>query len=304
MNSDLNTTEIEIKPIIRDVSILIPTLGRDTLEKCLLSLACADSWPECIIVIDQGDNSAVGIWRDTLRNAGMKIVYLKLSIKGIARAMNLGIDHVLTTFINVTHDDCVVATDWLTNMNEQLEKNPDTIISGRVEPGSEGVVLSVNTRRRPVIYNHPLLTEDILYPCNMGFSVKTYKQIGPFDESPLFTSAAEDNDWAYRALRNGIQIIYAPEVTVFHADWRDEETLISAYKVYAQAQGAFYGKYLRNGDLFMALRAGLNLISAPWKWMCGIIEGNDNKIIRGRAFTLYLLSGIINGLKEEKHHNE
>jgi GT2 family glycosyltransferase len=129
----------------------------------------------------------------------------------------------------------------------------------------------------------------------MGFAVSVCDHVGLFDESELLLLAAEDNDWSYRALRMGVPIIYAPEVIVKHLDWRSESQLIATYQTYARSQGAFYGKHLAHGDLFIALRVVITLLRAFWRWSRGIITSNTILVGNGRAFVTELLPGLVKG---------
>ena len=68
----------------------------------------------------------------------------------------------------------------------------------------------------PAIYTSPLLDGDVLFPPNMGFAVRLLNRIGWFDEHPSLATAGEDNEWAHRALRAGVTIVYEPTVVVGH----------------------------------------------------------------------------------------
>ena len=50
----LSTENIEPRPILTDISIVIPTLGRAILEETLYWIVAGSSWPAGVIVVDQG----------------------------------------------------------------------------------------------------------------------------------------------------------------------------------------------------------------------------------------------------------
>jgi GT2 family glycosyltransferase len=108
---------------------------------------------------------------------------------------------------------------------------------------------------------------------------------------------AEDADWAYRALRAGVPIIYVPEAVVKHFGWRDESKRMVMYKDYARSHGGFYGKHLRKGDWFIALRAVIHHLRALRRWMRGVVFGDREMVLIGRAYFTGLLPGIIAGLR-------
>jgi len=291
-----NEIKLNPRPILHDITVVIPTLGRSMLEGCLQSIAAGNSWPANIIVVDQGSNPNVATWINTLRLLGMQIEHMSSSQSGVAAGTNRGLEQVESRFVAVTHDDCQVEPNWLQNIALRLRQNPDAIITGRIEPGGEGVVVSVNTSTIPTIYTRPLLRADILFPNNMGCAMNIFSQVGFFDEN--FRYAAEDNDWSYRALRTGISINYTPDVVVTHLDWRDDEQLAATYRVYARSQGGFYGKYIRQGDGFIAARAVSDFIRAVRRWLLyGIIYNNADQRANGYAWMTQLLPGIIAGIR-------
>jgi GT2 family glycosyltransferase len=131
----------------------------------------------------------------------------------------------------------------------------------------------------------------------MGFAVRLLDRIGWFDEHPSLASAGEDNEWAHRALRTGVTIIYDPSVAVGHLARHAPADLPALYWRYARGQGAFYGTWLRRGDGFIARRAARDLARAPWLLVRGLVTGNSELISMGRGDLAGLLPGIIAGLR-------
>ncbi len=116
----------------------------------------------------------------------------------------------------------------------------------------------------------------------------------PFDEN---LAQAEDNDWAYRALRAGIPIVYAPEVVVEHFHWRNPDQLAAVYRAYARSQGAFYGKHLRRGDWWMAVRTGDYVLRSANVLLQGLVTNNRTKMANAYSKITHLLSGVFAGLR-------
>jgi GT2 family glycosyltransferase len=125
----------------------------------------------------------------------------------------------------------------------------------------------------------------------MAVAKAVVDRLGGLDEDRCVRTA-EDGEFAYRALRAGIPIVFAPEVVVTHIGWRDEQQRSRQYESYALSQGGFYGKYLRRGDLFIALRAGVHLVRALRRWAIGGFRGDHEVARNGRAYVLGLLPGI------------
>ena len=284
------------RPIARDVTVVVPTTGGVMLEGCLESIASGSVWPACLVVVDQGSGSAQR-WIEPLHERGVDVLHLPSKQTGISAATNRGLERVSTAFAAVTHDDCLVRADWLERMAARLAGSPSAVVTGRVEPEGDGIVLTVKTAEEPATYTAPLLDGDVLFPPNMGFAVGLIDRIGWFDEHPSLATAGEDNEWAHRALRAGVAIVYDPHVIVGHLARHRPEDLPGLYHRYARGQGAFYGTWLRRRDLFVACRAARDLVRAPWLLLRGVVTRNPELVSMGRGEVTGLLPGILAGLR-------
>jgi GT2 family glycosyltransferase len=287
----------DLPPIATDISVVVPTVGRALLRGCLESLATGTVWPADLIVVDQGGNAEVATWVDDLEARGVPITYVRSTETGVASATNRGLERVRTSLAATTHDDCRVHADWLEKLVERLPGIGEAIVTGRVEPEGAGIVLTTVTARVPTTYTTPMIDRDVLFPPNMAFPMRVLERIGYQDEHPSLRLAGEDNDWAYRALRAGVPIVYDPEIVVSHLAWQSVDMLRALYERYARGQGAFYGKHLRRADLFIARRVIRDLVRAPWLLLRGVLSRNDELIAMGLGEVRGLPFGLIAGLK-------
>jgi GT2 family glycosyltransferase len=159
-----------------------------------------------------------------------------------------------------------------------------------VEAGDD-LVISVVTDSRERLQRRPSLRYDRLSGGNMGAARNVLLRLGLLDEDPCLRTA-EDAELAYRALRAGVPIIYAPEITIVHLGWRDDEARATQYDDYARSHGGFFGKYLRRGDLFIAARAAVHAARALRRWVVGTLRGQPEIARNGRAYVTGLLPGI------------
>lgn len=287
----------EQRAVAGDVSIVIPTLGRELLRGCLGSIADGTMWPSEVIVVDQGGTSQVVSWVDELARRGLAITHVRSNETGIAAATNRGLERVRTTFVATTHDDCRVGVEWFERLSARVRDVGDAILTGRVEPEGEGLVLTVVTRREPAVYSTPLIDRDVLFPPNMAFPIRVIERVGYLDEHPSLRLAGEDNEWAYRALRAGVPIVYDPDIVVGHLAWQDPRRLRSLHRRYARGQGSFYGKYLRRGDPFILRRTIRDLVRAPWLVLRGAATRNGELLAMGLGEVTGLLPGLVAGLR-------
>lgn len=284
------------KPILEDLTIIIPTLGRPILETSLTKIIDGNKWPGGLIVVHQGEYPFVSKWVSQIRLTGIQSKYLTNHQPGKSTSLNMGIEHTATRFFAIIDDDCFVEPDWIENMVFQLLNHPNWIITGRVEPAGNETVAIVQSREPSVQYR-PRVKFDSMAGGNMGTSIDVVYRIGLFDEDAVLRYAAEDAEFAYRALKNGIPIAYAPEVVVSHFGWRSEDLQINRFKNYAYGQGGFYGKYLRKGDTLIAIRTIYSFMRAFRRWFTNTLKGNKMLAALGWAYLTGMLPGIIDGVQ-------
>ena len=285
------------RPIADEVTVVVPTMGGSYLEGCLESIVLGTLWPARLVVVDQGTDDAVSRTIAALQRQQMSVDHVRMPASGISAATNRGVKDARTPYVAVTHDDCRVGLDWLERLTARLHEIGDAILTGRVEPDGEGIVLTVKTDDTPATHVAPLLKGDVLFPPNMAFSRHLVDRIGWLDEHPSLATAGEDNEWAHRALRAGVKIVYDPTVVVHHLARHLPDELPKLYRRYARGQGAFYGAWLRRGDRLIALRAVRDLIRAPWLLVRGLVTRNYELTSMGRGEIAGLLPGIVAGLR-------
>lgn len=277
--------------ILSDISVVVPTLGRAILERCLSSLVAGDAWPASLILVDQGSNPSVARWVRRLRDRGWVVCHIVSERKGRASGVNLGLQGTDTRFAALTDDDCLVDSKWLRRMAEHLRRSPEAIVTGRVEGEGDERAVDVVTATEPVSYRRPGLWHDLLAGGNMGLATAVYVRLGPLDEDPC-VACAEDCEYAYRALRRGIEIRYDPEIVVRHVAWRGEEQRAARYREYARSHAGFFGKYLRRGDWFVSLRALALALRAAKRWARGQARGDRDATESAKAYLGQLGPGL------------
>jgi GT2 family glycosyltransferase len=295
--SSIQTIDFASKPVLDDISIVIPTLGRDILEQSLFWILSGNAWPACLIVVEQGSNPNVAKLLQRVQEVGIRMKHILSAQRGRSAGINRGLEQVRTRFVAITDDDCFVEETWLENMAAKLRHYPQAVITGRVEAAGDGMIVVV-TSTSPSVSHRPSLTSNSMSGGNMGGSLETFRKVGLFDEDPA-VATAEDAEWAYRALRKGISIRHEPEVGVKHFGWRDTGKRAEQYRAYALSQGGFYGKYLRRGDLFILARAAGHLGRALRKWIRGVVTRNPERAMLSKAYFRYLLPGIWAGMRSK-----
>jgi hypothetical protein len=94
----------------------------------------------------------------------------------------------------------------------------------------------------------------------------------------------------------GIRAINPPAILNLRISSSDScKSSEAQYASYARSQGGFYGKYLRQGDLFIALRATVHLVRAGRRWAVGVLTREAEVARIGRAYLTGLIPGIVAG---------
>ena len=281
---------------------MIPTLGRPILEQNLYWILSGNTWPGCLIVVEQGTNPDVAGWLERVREIGVRVKHIRSDQRGRSAGINRGLEMADTRFVAITDDDCFVGEDWLATMADRLRRSPEAVVTGRVEAAGEDMVVVV-TSTVASIQNRPRLKFDSMSGGNMGTALAVFKKVGLFEEDPVMATA-EDAEWSYRALRKGVSLHYEPDVIVAHFGWRDEGKRLEQYRHYALSHGGFYGKYLRRGDLFILARALGHFVRALRRWIRGTLKGNAELALLGRAYCTNLIPGILAGLQSNMRAGE
>jgi GT2 family glycosyltransferase len=296
-SSSVHKMEFERKPLLNDISLVIPTLGRPILEQCLYWILMGSAWPARLIVVEQGSNTDVAAWLERVRHIGIPVKHILSTQRGRSAGINRGLEQTRTRFVAITDDDCFVEESWLSNMAAKLRQHPQAVMTGRVEAAGEDMIIVVRSTT-PSIQNRPRLKFDSMSGGNMGTSLAVFERVGLFEEDPVMATA-EDAEWAYRALRIGVPLIYDPAICLWHFGWRNPNERMGQYRHYALSNGGFYGKYLRKGDLFILLRLMVHFARAFRRWVVGRITGDEENALNGRAYCLGLLPGIAAGLRSK-----
>ncbi len=284
-----------------EITLLIPTLGRDILRGTLLSVVAGETWPGRLILVHQGSASGTAALAEELKQLGLDVLYLHSERVGKSPALNLGISKVQSRFVVITDDDCEVAPDWITRIGERLRRHALAIVTGRVDAGEGEVQLSVVTSEEEEIQRRPALRFDRLSGGNLGMPLEVAHRVGPFTEMHAMRHA-EDTEFAYRALRVGVPIVYAPEVAVSHRGWRDEAQREDRYRSYARSHSAFFGWHLRQGDRFMILRVAVHLLRSLRRWVVGTLSGDRESARNGKAYLTEFLPGLREGWRGGELH--
>lgn len=284
------------RPIDDEITLLIATLGRRMIRDCLRSVIGGHLWPVQIIVVDQGGIGEISGWLDEIANLGIRTLYQHSRGTGKSLALNRGLRLVDSRFVVITDDDCLVDQSWIRSLGRHLRVSPATVFSGQITAAGEEPMLTTVLGEKPDIAKTPGLLFDRMAGGNLGVAMEVFRRAGLFDEDPC-VAFSEDGEWAYRVLRHGVPIAFAPDAIVNHRGWRTLDERLQQYAGYARSHAAFFGKYVRRGDAFIALRAILHFSRSARRWIAGVMRADRELAAHGRAYVLNFLPGLIAGMR-------
>jgi GT2 family glycosyltransferase len=233
---------------VRDVSVIVRTIGRPVLLRQLLdSLAACDPLPAEIVVVDQSRGPDTAAVVADYGRIGARTV--ACDRRGRSLAANIGLDAARHDIVLLVDDDCFVAPDWVAAGHALLQSKPDLCVCGRLLPAGD-------PRAVPSRYEAKVRTDWTrqwmkfhLYASNMACHRAAAAALR-FDET---LDAMEDWDFGLRWMREVGPLHYEPSLTVWHDDWREPEDVHRTWLEYGDGCGRFYAKLLLAGDR-LALR--------------------------------------------------
>jgi len=285
-------------PVARDLTVVIPTLGRECLRQSVRAIAEGTMLPLHIILSHQGNPSAMAAMLKEFDQLGVHVKYVHCTGRGAAAGRNAGIDCVKTKFFATTDDDCIADMNWVQTLNTALNAKPGEIATGRVLAEEDGAP-STSTSLTPRVFTSVPLKGDHFCGGNFGAALTTFRDVGPLDESEL-VRYCEDPEWAYRAMKKGYPIHFLPQIVVTHLHWRDNADMAQVYANYARSQGGWFGRELRRGRLSFLIRVAYELLRGAKRWVLGTLRGDYLRKVNGRAYVLDLLRGLLVGFVEPK----
>src|SRR3989304_7394040 len=232
-------------------SIIIPTYDRQKqLSTCLKSLAGLH-YPRDrfeVIVVDDGSETPLETVVSPFYKK-MNVTLLTRSHAGSAATRNTGATHAKGKFLAFTDDDCMPAPDWLQVLAAHFTEKRDCIIGGRtINLLTDNIYSTMSQLILDVVYRHYnvkphksrfFATNNLALPANL------FRVIGLFETT--FTTS-EDREFCDRSLYNGFQMIYAPEILVYHAHALTLGTFWRQHFNYGRGAFYFHQVHARRGQ--------------------------------------------------------
>jgi GT2 family glycosyltransferase len=174
------------------------------------------------------------------------VEHVRVAQPGLARARNAGVKATRNPLVAFTDDDCYPDPGWLAAAARAFAEPGVGVVTGRVRsnrPDAPGNSTLDRPERRVVTgVTDP---ERLGHGANMAYRREVLEAIGCFDErlgAGTRMRSGEDVDAFFRTLEAGRKIVYEPEASVLHDQWRDEDESLALRYGYGLGNGAFRAK--------------------------------------------------------------
>jgi GT2 family glycosyltransferase len=254
------------------VSVLVATCNRAQSLRQLVdsfeAMAPSTKTPWELIVIDNNSTDATRAVAEEAKQRGIvPLTYVFEARRGKGIALNEGLARSSGDLVAFTDDDCVVDPGWIDAIAKEFTDNPTLGgLGGRVvlhDPRDAPIATRTSRDRRKV----GLMGQNYcpIIGCNMALRRSVLEEIGGFDPlvgpgSPI--PSGQDTDIVYRAFRAGFPLEYTPDVLVRHDHGRrTREDVEEVTRRYLTGRGAYYSKYLLEGDWRILVLAAQDLLA-------------------------------------------
>ncbi len=176
---------------------------------------------------------------------------------GLSYARNSGIHAATGSVILFTDDDCYPHPNWVRVVERLFADGIPKVVAGRIELFNKNhlnMCIQTSTKRDVLVSTANLI--GFLQGSNFAFSRSILDRVGYFDVrlgAGARIPAAEDFDFAYRAMKAGVLVAYEPDLAVDHDHGRvtREEGQKLGY-IYKMGLGGLAAKHLLKGKIDVA----------------------------------------------------
>jgi GT2 family glycosyltransferase len=209
---------------------------------------------EFIIVDNASTDATPALLKAAAARFPFPFVVLREPARGSGAAHNCALRYARGEVVAWTDDDCVPAEDWIERILAHFDEDPALdLLTGRVELYDPShYPITINTSLEPAILGLGISENFLILGCNLAFRRNLVERIGLYD--PRFGAgaplrAAEDTDFAFRALRKGCLLAYAPDVLLYHNHKRvTDDQVMRLRRNYVYGDGAMLMKHVLGGD--------------------------------------------------------
>lgn len=243
------------------ISVLLCTRNRaQSLARTLQTLLALPQGAEFVydvLVVDNASTDGTRAVVSELQRAHTHLHYVFESKPGLSFARNTAVRHSTGELLAFTDDDVLVTGDWLAELQREFAADARLqMLCGRVLLArAELARVAFEDKPDRLIVRYPNVGEPVM-GANMIVRRSLFEEIGLFDVrlgAGRFFAGGEDTELAYRALKAGHYMLYAPNVLVYHDHDRVTEAQARHLEYsYGKSYAAYLFKHILRGDGYAA----------------------------------------------------
>jgi GT2 family glycosyltransferase len=214
------------------VSVVVASLGRDTLADCLESVVNQTYQRKEIIVVYNSNRLSPDVMAllDKQSAMGAKSIHIAKRL-GPARARNVGLTVSTGDIVAFIDDDAIADPDWLASTIRAYGDQRIGGVCGRLVPKAKHphrLVRFLDELYYGRYHDDPL---HILSSANMSIRRDVFVEVGMFNSA--IDTYGEDTELALRIMQRGYRIVYEPNAIVKHDSSTGLRNLL--WKTYLQS---------------------------------------------------------------------
>lgn len=258
-------------------SLIMATYGRkDEIAlflESLLSQEKIDLNELELIIVDQNDKISL----DDLCQKYMdklNIIHIKSDKKGLSLNRNIGLKLAKGEYIAFPDDDCTYYSDTLYKVQYYFETHLNTdVVLGRIIDRKRNQNIIRNWKDTPYSVN-----KSNFFFSYSSITIFARKNDILFDEElgvGCFFGSNEDADYVWQMLDKNMQLVYTPEIEVWHPEPKEQEINYQKVYSYGLGFGALIYKHLSFSAIWLFIQAqGYHFI----KFCLNLLKGNKQEM--------------------------
>lgn len=268
------------------ISVVIPHLNQpEHLHRCLQSLFVGQRKADEIFVIDNGSRELP----EHVCKQFEGVTLLQEPTPGPGPARNLGATQSQGDVLAFIDADCLASPQWLQQVETTFAAQPDISVLGgdvRIARAAPDQVTVLEAYESIYAYrmDRYIAREGFTGTGNLAVRRATLETVGPFRGLDV----AEDRDWGQRATGAGFQILYVPNMKVYHPARQSFAELQMKWDRHSSHDYGLY-RARKMGRLKWTLRI-LAMIASP-AYEVGRILASDR--VQGAKERIYAAGGMV-----------
>ena len=243
-----------------------------------------------VIIVDQNDK--IDLNHIIERHNDLNIKHIKSTVKGLAKNRNIGLEESHEGIVAFPDDDCEYLPDTLNIISNIFESNSEIdVVMGRIveRDGSDSLRKWPKEEIKISKSNFYTKCSSVTMFYRNGSSLRFNEKLGAGN----YLGSCEDSDILYRALKSSKNIVYKPEVQIYHPHY-SSDTNMNEGKV--RSYGLGFGAFCKfNFDFNICILFIKAEVFHVLNTIIGICTFNKEKIRKGYIAFSSRLKGLTVG---------